>query len=59
MKCPICHSTKVETTILGSVEQAGTYAAAVAGIAAAKIGVAMLGLKSKTPSWPLKKARMN
>jgi transcription elongation factor Elf1 len=51
MKCPKCHSTRVENTTLGSVEQAGTYAAAVLGIAAAKVGIAMLGGRSKTPSW--------
>ena len=57
MKCPKCHSTRVENTTLGSVEQAGTYAAAVLGIAAAKIGVAMLGGGSKTPSWDSVKKR--
>ena len=51
MKCPKCHSTNVETTTLGEVEQAGAYAVAALGIAAAKIGVSLLGGRSMTPSW--------
>lgn len=49
MKCPKCHSTKVEKTTLGIVENIGSYAAVVTGIAALKIGFSAMGLRSKTP----------
>ncbi len=51
MNCPKCHSNHVEVITLGNIEREGTYAAAVTGIAALKIGASLMGLRTMTPSW--------
>lgn len=49
MKYPKCHSNRVEKTTLGSAEEVGTYAIAIAGVAAMKISASLFGLRTATP----------
>lgn len=51
IKCPKCGCKRVERTALGKLEKGGTYATAVAGIAALKLTAHFFGLRTATPSW--------